>query len=66
MNAQYDSRVPTVDHLRERARRRIPLFAFEYLFGGCNEDINLRRNTSDLREIDLTPSRAFTDRVSTW
>ncbi len=55
MNAHYDSRLPTVDDLRERARRRIPRFAFEYLDGGCNEDINLRRNTSDLREIDLTP-----------
>lgn len=55
MNAHYDSRLPTVDDLRERACRRIPRFAFEYLDGGCNEDINLRRNTTDLREIDLTP-----------
>lgn len=55
MPANYDSRFPTVDDLRERARRRIPRFAFEYLDGGCNEDVNLRRNTSDLREIDLTP-----------
>ena len=55
MNNQYDCRYPTVKDLRERARSRIPRFAFEYLDGGCNEDVNLRRNTTDLREVDLTP-----------
>jgi L-lactate dehydrogenase (cytochrome) len=51
----YDPRFPSVDDLRERARRRIPRFAFEYLDGGCNEDVNLHRNTSDIREIELVP-----------
>jgi L-lactate dehydrogenase (cytochrome) len=51
----YDPRWPSVDDLRARARRRIPRFAFEYLDGGCNEDVNLRRNTAELREVRLLP-----------
>ncbi len=50
-----DPRYPSVDDLRERARARIPRFAFEYLDGGCNEDVNLARNTDELREIELQP-----------
>lgn len=55
MRQDFDSRYPSTEDLRERARRRIPRFAFEYLDGGCNEDINLERNTSDIREVELTP-----------
>lgn len=55
MARDFDPRYPSVDDLRARARRRIPRFAFEYLDGGCNEDVNLARNTSDIREIELTP-----------
>jgi L-lactate dehydrogenase (cytochrome) len=55
MTLQFDSRYPTVADLRVRAKSRIPKFAFEYLDGGCNEDINLARNTSDIREIELIP-----------
>ncbi|MDP6979166.1 MAG: alpha-hydroxy acid oxidase [Myxococcota bacterium] len=50
-----DPRYPSVDDLRARARARIPRFAFEYLDGGCNEDVNLARNTSELRELQLRP-----------
>lgn len=46
---------PAIDDLRERARRRIPRFAFEYLDGGCNEDVNLHKNTVELREVELKP-----------
>ena len=55
MSQLFDPRYPSVDDLRERARQRIPRFAFEYLDGGCNEDVNLHRNTSDIREIELVP-----------
>ena len=55
MRFSYDSRYPGIEDLRSLARRRIPRFAFEYLDGGCNEDVNLQRNTSDLRQITLTP-----------
>lgn len=54
-NDAIDSRVPSIEHLRERARKRIPRFAFEYLEGGCNSEINLRRNTEEIREVKLKP-----------
>ena len=34
---------------------KIPKFAFEYLDGGCNEDVNLDRNTKEIRETELVP-----------
>ena len=55
MNLSYDSRYPSIDDLREKARRRIPRFAFEYLDGGCNEDVNLKKNTDEIREIEIEP-----------
>ncbi|WP_421811352.1 alpha-hydroxy acid oxidase [Flagellimonas sp.] len=56
MALSFDTRYPSVDDLREKAKQRIPRFAFEYLDGGCNEDINIRRNTSEIREITLKPT----------
>lgn len=55
MNLSYNTSYPGIDDLREGARRRIPRFAFEYLDGGCNEDVNLRKNTDDLRRVELKP-----------
>lgn len=46
---------PSVEHLRASARRRIPRFAFDYLEGGCHSEINLARNTRELRELQLMP-----------
>lgn len=51
----FDTSVPSIEFLREKARRRLPGFAFDYLEGGCNSNINLRRNTSDIREVQLRP-----------
>ena len=50
-----NSNLPSIQHLREKARRRMPGFAFDYLEGGCNSNINLRRNTDEIREIQLRP-----------
>lgn len=55
MKEYIDPRFPDIDYLRERAKKRIPGFAFDYLDGGCNSEINLRRNTEDIREILLKP-----------
>lgn len=55
MNLSFDPKYPSVESLIDKARRRIPGFAFEYVDGGCNEDVNLRKNTSDIREIELLP-----------
>ncbi|WP_353183867.1 alpha-hydroxy acid oxidase [Parapedobacter lycopersici] len=51
----YDRRYPSVGDLKRKARRRIPKFAFDYLEGGCNEEVNLRRNEADLESIELMP-----------
>ncbi|MBS1486308.1 MAG: alpha-hydroxy-acid oxidizing protein [Bacteroidetes bacterium] len=55
MSHSYDFNFPSIDDLRDKARKRIPRFAFEYLDGGCNEDVNLYKNTSDLRQVELAP-----------
>jgi L-lactate dehydrogenase (cytochrome) len=53
--AAFDTRYPSIDDLRKRAKQRIPRFAFEYLDGGCNEDVNLYKNTVEIRETELRP-----------
>jgi len=52
---KINSKYPSVQDLRQKAERKIPKFAFEYLDGGCNEDVNLHKNTSDIREVELLP-----------
>ncbi|MGB5820303.1 MAG: alpha-hydroxy acid oxidase [Saonia sp.] len=55
MALEFNTDYPSIDDLRNKAQKRIPKFAFEYLDGGCNEDVNLHRNTSELREVQLKP-----------
>lgn len=52
----YDPRYPAIDDLIKKAKRRIPKFAFEYLDGGCNEDVNLYNNTAAIRQVQLEPT----------
>ena len=56
MAIKIDTRYPSIDDLRIKAQKKIPKFAFEYLDGGCNEDVNLIRNTSELRDVQLKPN----------
>ena len=51
----FDSRYPATEDLRQRAFQRMPKFAFEYLDGGCNEDVNLDKNMSDIQKVELEP-----------
>ena len=51
----YDTKYPAIEDLRNKAKKKIPGFAFEYLDGGCNEDINLHKNTRDIRAVELIP-----------
>ena len=44
MKLEYNPRYPSVEDLRNKAKKRIPGFAFDYLDGGCNEEINLYKN----------------------
>ena len=55
MAMEFNSAYPSMDDLRNKAMRRIPKFAFEYLDGGCNEDVSISRNTSEIREVQLQP-----------
>jgi len=50
-----DRRYPSVEALRDRARRRMPRFAFDYLDGGCFSEGNLRRNVDEVRRVTLEP-----------
>lgn len=51
----FDTRYASLELLIARAKKRMPRFAFEYLDGGCNENINRDRNTDELREVQLRP-----------
>ncbi|QTD38512.1 alpha-hydroxy-acid oxidizing protein [Polaribacter batillariae] len=55
MNLEYNTKYPSVDDLRKKAKKRIPKFAFEYLDGGCNDDVNLHKNTKEIRDVELIP-----------
>ncbi len=55
MDVPYDSRYPSIDDLRARTRQRVPRFIFEFLDGGCNENVNLRKNTDEIRAVELRP-----------
>ncbi|AYD47204.1 alpha-hydroxy acid oxidase [Arachidicoccus soli] len=56
MKLNYIPKYPSVDDLRKKAKKRIPNFAFEYLDGGCNEDVNIKKNTDDIRKVELVPN----------
>lgn len=56
MILSYNPDYPSVQDLKAKAKKRIPKFAFDYLEGGCNEDINLARNKSDLQAVQLMPN----------
>ena len=55
MSDAFNSQYPSIEHLRDRARQRTPRFVLEYLEGGCFSEINLRRNTEEIREVQLKP-----------
>ena len=55
MNLKINDKYPSVTDLRQKAQKKIPKFAFEYLDGGCNEDVNLHKNTAEIRNVELLP-----------
>ena len=55
MKIEINHNYPSVEDLRKRAKLKIPKFAFEYLDGGCNNDVNLKKNTDRIRDIELKP-----------
>ncbi|MEQ8239403.1 MAG: alpha-hydroxy acid oxidase [Cyclobacteriaceae bacterium] len=55
MEEYINPNYPDIDYLRAKAKKRIPGFAFDYLDGGCNTEVNLRRNTEEIRALQLKP-----------
>lgn len=56
MELKINTSYPSINSLREKAKNRIPAFAFDYLDGGCNQQINLKKNTEDIRRVELSPN----------
>ena len=52
---KFYRKYPSVSYLREKAKKRIPKFAFEYLDGGCNNEQSLFKNTNDIRNVEIKP-----------
>lgn len=51
----YNPQYPSVQDLKRKAKTRIPKFAFDYLEGGCNDELNLYRNEADFKQVQLLP-----------
>ena len=54
-DARSLERCHTVDDLRAAARRRLPRAAFDYLDGGAEDEVTLRRNRAAFDDWDLVP-----------
>src|SRR5690554_3734485 len=52
---KYNPQYPSISDLKKKAKQRMPKFAFDYLEGGCNDEVNLLRNESDFHQISLMP-----------
>lgn len=53
--AWWRMRYPTVTALEQRARQRIPYFAFDYLHDGTGDLLNRPRNIAALSEVEIVP-----------
>ena len=51
----YDTRYPSIADLKQRAMRRLPNFAFDYVDGAIDEELAKRRNRQAFHEVYLTP-----------
>ncbi|MEM7110484.1 MAG: alpha-hydroxy acid oxidase [Bacteroidota bacterium] len=55
MKDYFNNNYPDISYLQEQACRRIPGFVFDYLEGGCLSEINLAKNTAEIRTLELEP-----------
>ncbi|MBT56781.1 MAG: alpha-hydroxy-acid oxidizing enzyme [Mameliella sp.] len=51
----YESKFPSIWHLKKRARQRIPFFAWEFLDSGTGMERLVNRNQSAFDEVNLAP-----------
>lgn len=52
----FNPKYPSIADLRIKAKKRMPRFAFEYLDGGCYDEVNLNKNMRDLEQVELLPN----------
>ena len=45
----------SIEELRQMARRRLPGFVFEYLEGGAEDEVTLRRNRRVFDQLEFVP-----------
>ena len=55
MEQEFNPNYPSIDDLRRQAKFKVPGFAFDYVDGACNEELNLRKNTEEIRDVELKP-----------
>jgi L-lactate dehydrogenase (cytochrome) len=55
MPASLLARAASIDDLKKIAKKRIPRFAFDYLEGGCNQEITIARNRRALDAVVMEP-----------
>ena len=55
MLKKFNPKYPSISDLRQKAKSKMPKFAFEYLDGVCNDDFNIHKNTSEIRAVELLP-----------
>jgi L-lactate dehydrogenase (cytochrome) len=55
MTLTCKSGYPSTKGLAKKAQQHIPKLAFEYLDGGSNENVNLVKNTAEIRAVELEP-----------
>lgn len=48
-------RFPTIEDLRAAAQLRVPRFAYDYVTGGCGENLSRERNRSALDAVRILP-----------
>ncbi len=49
----FNTQYPMLSDLKKKSRRRIPSFAYEYMIGGCVDEVGLADNHKDLKQIKL-------------
>jgi (S)-mandelate dehydrogenase len=63
--ADLYARFPTIEALREHARRHAPRFAFEYADGGAGNDAGIVRNRLAFDSLEMFPRYGACDSTST-
>ena len=49
----YNTSYPSLVDLKDRTRKRIPKFAFDFLEGGCTDENSLNHNATQLQQVRL-------------